>query len=262
MKNIIKRSLALVLLFGFVFNTQLLNEIKEVKADWVDIKTYNLYFQKFYSGGVPNIFQIVEEKDNEGHAPYHYLTRSKTTSSKVNHNVHRTIALQVSRIKSDVDPFMNPYYNFRKQGDPFDSSDPHYYIEVDKKNTYYNEPWEAITVNGKTYSRQYFTIPLDSAGASETGVISVTNEKEDGFTINDWIISYDTLWNQIQYSYGVEGWYEELKQKEANNEPYYFGVDAVKTWVHLGSNAKTTSDDTIHAKYTIVTILPIFFLYY
>jgi len=252
-KNIIKRSLALVLLFGFAFNTQLLSEIKEVRADWINEETYKSAIKGMYSGGLPNIFQIYEWETDDAHSDYVYFTRSKTTSSKVNHNVHRTIALQISRIRDGVNPFENPYYSYRKQGNPLNSNDPHYYKEVNKSSTYYDESHEAITIGNKTYAREYFTIPLDSANASEVGIVSTTDEI-NGNTINSWIIPYDTLWNQIQYSYGVEGWYEELKQKEANNEPYYFGVDAVKTWVHLGSNAKTTSDDTIHAKYTIVTI--------
>ena len=253
MKKILKRTLALLLVFGFSLNTHLLSEIKEVKADWIHKDVYESAINGTYTGGIPNIFQIYEWETEESHSPYVYFTIGKTTDSLTNHNVHRTIALQISRIKDGVNPFEEPYYSYRKQGNPLDSDDPHYYKEVNKSSTYYDESHEAITINGKTYSREYFTIPLDSAKASEVG-IETDYQDVNGKTINAWYIPYDTLWSQIQYSYGVDGWYEELKQKEEAGEPYYFGVDAVKTWVHLGSNANSTSDDTIHAKYTIVSI--------
>ena len=253
MKKNIKRTLAILLALGFAFNSHLLSEIKEVKADWIHKDVYESAISGAYTGGLPNIFQVYEWESDSSHSPYVYFTRGKTTSSKTNHNVHRTIALQISRIKDGVNPFDEPYYSYKKQGNPLDSDDPHYYKEVSKSDTHYDESHEAITVNGKTYSREYFTIPLDSAKASEIGITSTTDEI-GGYTINSWFIPYDTLWNQIQYSYGVDGWYEELKAKEEAGEPYYFGVDAVKTWVHLGSNANSTSDDTIHAKYTIVSI--------
>ena len=253
MKNIIKRSIVLMLLIGYIFNSNLFNQLREVRADWINAEDYYTYMYATRSGGLPTIFQIVEEKDENGNAPYHYLTVGTTTSSKTNHNVHRTIAIQISRIRDGINPFENPYNSFGYGDELMSKDDPHYYMEVTGNSSdLYDNSWEYITVGGKKYSRQYFTIPLDKAKANEIGITDNSFENPTtGKTINDWIVPYDTLWNQIQYSSGCEGWYDELQHKIANGETYYLGADAVKTWVHLGGNANSTSDDTIHAKYII-----------
>lgn len=260
MKKIFEHTIVFALILGFLLSTNLFSEIKEVYAsethysgDWIDENTYKNALSGIYTGGVPNVFQVIDWETNEEHSPYVYFTRSKTTSSNVNHNVHRTIAIQISRIKDDVDPFSSPYSSFKSQGNPTNSNDPHYYMEVNKNSQYYDEPWEAITIGGKTYSRQYFTIPLDENSVAEIGISTFAGHA-GGDTINAWLIPYDTMWNMIKYSYGCEGWYESLKAKEEAGEPYYLGVDNVKTWVHLGSNANSTTDDTIHAKFMITTL--------
>ena len=262
MKNIIKRSLALLLVFGFSFNTQLLNEIKEVQAsaNMITQEQYNDLFTGQYTYGGKSIFQVQDDPDvdEDGNAPYRYFTRGKTATSSIR---HRTIALQISRIREGVNPFSTPYSTNTAIDVTNAGNDPHFYHVVGdsayptSSSVTYDEEWEYYTVNGTKYTRQYFTIPLYWSG-TEYGI--ETNEVYvSGDTINMWKISYKSLWNQMQYSAGCEGWYDDLQQKIANGETYYFGVDAVKTKV-IGNNIygkvskifTTSSGELYYTEYT------------
>lgn len=236
MRNIIKRSLALLLAFGFSFNIQLFSDIKAVKA----MSTTDLiYAIRQYSEGGHTIFQLEEEK---GDGDYIYISQGTTATSGIR---HRSIAVQISRIKDGIDPYESKYLN---NEEVMGENDPHYYKEVDTSSVMYNDPWETYKKNGKTYAREYITIPFNYTEGDFGQIKNLEYHTSSGKTNSAWIIPYDLMWNMLQYSASAGNpngeWYNDLIKKRDSGEAYYFGVDNVKTINNISNGTG------LHAKVT------------
>lgn len=242
-KNKLKRFLStLIILLEFISLIYLNNQVV-LASSLVDRETYIKYLNGEYSGGgfVFRIKEEVEEMENKGeNAPYHYFTIGTTATSGIR---HRTIGIQISRVRDDVDnPLVSPYVSNRAVNPTTGSNDPHYYYEVTddmltgSSSVMYDDPWETYTYNGTMYARQYVTILISDIQTIIGGKIysqSNVGENHDK-TIDDWIIPYDALWNQIKFGVNCDGWYDNIQQRIADGKGVTFAVDNVKTLNYYG----------------------------
>lgn len=261
MKKFIKRTLTILLVFSFAFNSHLLSEIKEVKADekYARELLYNWYT---YSMGKGEIFQVAEENSaKDGKGDYYYFSRAKKKTSTT---YHSTLALQISRIKEDADTsqFSGTWLTYSSE---LNSQDPHYYVDITdgiSSNGQANADGryigvssfdaatsssysgnniaknQIITVNGRKYTRQSFYLQKDKLGvvSSEIETSAHGNENSNYRYLNTlWEVSYDTFWNIFGASSNCQDWYEELVTKRDAGEEYYFAVDGIKTYTSNGS---------------------------
>lgn len=136
---------------------------------------------------------------------------------------YRTIGIEFSRIKKDVDPTDGLH-----GGSHFYVGESDGHVYVDASTVSINQKW---SYNGE--QREYIIVPLADLDSTKKEY-DTKDAKGNNVRITTYMISKDILLSDIRRYY--PDWADEIEEKLANNERAYVGIDCIITMYRHGES--------------------------